>query len=188
MLRPAAALLRSPALALVARSSPPRARLRRMRAGATTRLLMAAPLDAACPASALGTPRASADSFPPTPEGRCARVPPFRRPLALCCIAIMISFGICYQQSLLLGVSLPRQIPRVQHRVSTVRRLQHRPSISHRAPPPAGRPSAGQPSAEAIASERTKILTRFFRICASHSHTLNAGHAFSQATRSHNDF
>jgi hypothetical protein len=45
----------------------------------------------------------------------------------------------------------------VQLRVSAVRRPLHRPSFPQRAPPPAGRPLAGQPSAEpiAIGSERT---------------------------------
>ena len=72
---------------------PPRSRLRRMRAGALTRLLMAAPLDAACSAFALSMPRASADSLLPPPQrGDALGCPRSGGPLALCCTAM--SFGI----------------------------------------------------------------------------------------------
>ena len=122
MLRPAAALLRSLALALVVRSPPP-PRPASPSAGGSffPRLLVTAPLDAACSASALGAPRASADSLCPPPlKGGCARGRPFRPPPRAMLHCHLLR-DLC-QQSLLFGVSLPRQMPRVLHRVSAVRR------------------------------------------------------------------
>ena len=58
-------------------------------AGAGPRLLMAAPLDAACLAFALGTPRASADSLSP-PCGDMRSDPPDGGPFALSCTAISL--------------------------------------------------------------------------------------------------